>query len=71
MPSPSEIDSSEIRATLISWIRLLDVIEDGVLRDYFYRFAFISNENSSVAIRLESLRVTFLGRKTEGSCWQH
>ena len=45
MPSPSEIDSSEIRATLISWILLLDVIEDGVLCDYFYRFAFISNEN--------------------------
>ena len=27
--------------------------------------------NSSVAIQLESLRATFSGRKTEGSCWQH
>lgn len=43
MPSPSEIDSSEIRATLIPWILLPDFIEDGVLRDYFYRFTFISN----------------------------
>ena len=43
MPSPSEIDSSEIRATLIPWILLPDVIEDGVLRDYFYRFTFIGN----------------------------
>lgn len=43
MPSPSEIDSSEIRATLIPWILLPDFIEDGVLRYYFYRFTFISN----------------------------
>ena len=27
--------------------------------------------NSSVTIQLESLRATFSGRKTEGSCWQH
>ena len=43
MPSRSEIDSLEIRATLIPWILLPDVIEDGVPRDYFYRSAGVSN----------------------------